>query len=180
MILNSLFTLKLWMQQSGRWNHIQHSLGNGVRAMKQKCLLNSLFVHGIDPFAEDVMVEAAYRPVPCFIVFIPAGCLEPTQNGFRVRDPQGCGVQAELQFPPTPNDPSSQTVDLSGELLPLEIRLVEQLPASCFLKIEAVFASNSPVPCLLPLQGAAREVRLQIGNDSGSVGITRIEFEGSG
>jgi hypothetical protein len=130
--------------------------------------------NGIDPLQEDVTLTAEW-PVPCTIVFVPSGSFQQANKGLQVDDPVNSGVEFLLEYPPPPNQPNPQPeiVDLSHEL-----QLAELTLANDTLKFAAVFASELPHPCFLPLNDAPLGFNLAIGDDGGAVLVTEISFSG--
>jgi hypothetical protein len=130
--------------------------------------------NGIDPLEEDVTLNVEL-PEPCFIVFVPAGSFQQAKKGLNVDDPVGSGVEFLLEYPPPPSEPNPQPqiVDLAHELQFAELTL-----ANDTLRLEALFASQHPEPCFLPLNDAPLSFDLAIGDDGGAVLPTEISFSG--
>jgi len=132
--------------------------------------------NGVNPTAEDVRLHAFFPTDPDIDVFVPAGCFEAApQGGFGVTDPYDCGVQTALVFPAPNNDPQAPptVVDLADETLALDVRYSTDPD---IFKVAALYGSQAPQPCFLPLNRAPVSLRFQIGDDSGTVPITQIGF----
>ncbi len=124
--------------------------------------------------------EQAGVVTPSDIIFIPAGCFSQRGNGFRVRDPQGCGVSIRLEFPPNSNLPP---IDLTPGLRDFDARLspVSEGGGVWNLRIELSFLDirQAPQPCFLTILGGAEQTIVQIGNDTGETMPRKLEVAGS-
>lgn len=132
----------------------------------------------INPSTEALRIAFDY-PTPCFIVFIPGGCFTQGPNGYRARDPQGCGVSLRLEFPSDPNQPP---IDLTAGLLDLDARLapVSEGGGVWNLRMAVSFLDTrqAPQPCFLTILGGAGRTIVRIGDDVGDTKPHRLSVAG--